>query len=158
VRDGYVSAEAGRDLYGVVLTSDGELDAAATEAQRAAIRERRIGHAPERTVRPNAPLFAPLGIVDGRWRCALCEQDLGDEHDNWRAQPSPRDEISERYSSCTRRSAPRCRPSRSSSARTSARAARARWRRRDARGPRSRPGEPAGRQRPVRHGYVIAVS
>jgi N-methylhydantoinase B len=38
-----------------------------------------------------------LGIVDGRWRCALCEQDLGDEHDNWRAQPSPRDEISERY-------------------------------------------------------------
>jgi N-methylhydantoinase B len=98
VRDGYVSAEAGRDLYGVVLTAGGELDAAATAAQRAAIRERRIGRTPERTVRPNAPLFAPLGIVDGRWRCALCEQDLGDEHDNWRAAAiTSEHEISERY-------------------------------------------------------------
>jgi len=98
VRDGYVSAEAGRDLYGVVLTADGELDATATEAQRAAIRESRIGRTPERTVRPSAPLFAPLGIVNGRWHCALCEQDLGDEHDNWRASAvTSENEISERY-------------------------------------------------------------
>ena len=61
-------------------------------------RASRIGRTPELTVRPNAPLFAPLGIVDGRWRCALCEQDLGDEHDNWRAAAiTSEHEISERY-------------------------------------------------------------
>ena len=36
--------------------------------------------------------------TDGRWRCALCEQDLGDEHDNWRASAvTSENEISERY-------------------------------------------------------------
>ncbi|MGH2968011.1 MAG: hydantoinase B/oxoprolinase family protein [Solirubrobacteraceae bacterium] len=96
--DGYVSAEAGRDIYGVVLTSDGAVDAEATSAQRAAIRERRIGHAPERDVRPDRSPFAPLGVADGRWRCNLCEHDLGDASENWReAAAVTESEISGRF-------------------------------------------------------------
>lgn len=98
VRDGYVSAAAGQDLYGVELTDGGEVDTAGTEARRAAIREARIGRVPARPVRPGAPVFAPLAIANGRWHCALCEEDLGDEHENWRsAAVCVENEISERY-------------------------------------------------------------
>ena len=99
VADGYVSDRAGREMYGVVLDGDGAVDTAATEAQRAAIREARIGHAPERSVRSDATPFAPLRVTEGRWTCGLCGEDLGDAKENWRATAVTQEhEISERFS------------------------------------------------------------
>lgn len=98
VADGYVSAGAGKSLYGVVLDGDGNVDDDATQARREAIREARIGRAPERTITPEASPFAPLRIADGHWRCELCGQDLGDGEGNWRASAVTVEcEISERF-------------------------------------------------------------
>lgn len=98
VSDGYVSAEAARDIYGVVIGDDGAVDDAATEQQRASIREWRIGGTPERAIKPDAPLFAPLAIADGRWRCAMCDQELGSAEENWRAAAvTKEEEISKRF-------------------------------------------------------------
>ena len=41
VIEGYVSADAARERYGVVLTPDLSVDAAATQARRAALRQGR---------------------------------------------------------------------------------------------------------------------
>lgn len=97
--DGYVSAEAGRAIYGVVLAGDGAVDSAATQEQRAAIREARIGHAPERELKPDASPFAPLQVSDGGdWCCGLCGQDLGSSDENWRESAVVSEhEISERF-------------------------------------------------------------
>lgn len=98
VVDGYVSADAARELYGVVVGTDGEVDAGATKTQREAIRGDRIGGAPERDVKPDAPLFAPLRVADGRWQCGMCDQDLGGQDENWReAAVTREEEISKRY-------------------------------------------------------------
>lgn len=98
VADGYVSSQAGRDLYGVVLGDDGTVDAEGTQAQRRAIREARIGGAPRRELRPDASPFAPLRVVDARWACGLCGEDLGDASGNWReAAITQEREISERF-------------------------------------------------------------
>ncbi|MBI5104870.1 MAG: hydantoinase B/oxoprolinase family protein [Solirubrobacterales bacterium] len=106
--DGYVSEAVARELYGVVLDGEGRVDRAATEQQRAAIRAARLGHAPEYEVRADAPLFAPLKVADGRWRCTQCDHDLGDEHGNWRAAAVVREnEISKRYAELNLRVRPR---------------------------------------------------
>jgi N-methylhydantoinase B len=49
VEHGYVSAEQARDLYGVVVGSDGMVDEEATAARRRAIRAERIGGGSPRT-------------------------------------------------------------------------------------------------------------
>lgn len=98
VIDGYVSAEAARDLYGIVLDAEGNLDAGATQEQRAAIRRARIGRGPARDVRADATPFAPLRIMNKRWTCGLCGEDLGDSDENWRtAAVVSEHEISERF-------------------------------------------------------------
>lgn len=83
VADGYVSAEAAHDVYGVVV--DGAAaDEDATRTRRTALRRERIGHEPERAAAEGSA-FAPLRVVDGRWSCAGCSQDLGLDTGNWRA-------------------------------------------------------------------------
>ena len=128
LRDGYVSAEAGRDLYGVVLTGEGELDAAAT--RRSARPSARAGSGTRPSARSaQRPAVRALGIVNGRWRCALCEQTSATSTTTGARRPSrSRARSPSATSSCTPRSVRACRPSRSSCARTSARAVPARWR------------------------------
>jgi N-methylhydantoinase B len=98
VVDGYVSAQAARDIYGVVLDAEGNVDSDATHEQRAAIRRARIGRAPEQSVNADASPFAPVRIAGGRWTCGQCGQDLGDAAQNWRsAAVVSEHEISERF-------------------------------------------------------------
>jgi N-methylhydantoinase B len=98
VIDGYVSVEAARDVYGVVLDAEGSVDEDATQALRGAIREARIGREPRREVRADASPFAPLQIVDGHWQCGLCGEDLGDSMRNWRSAAVVAErEISQRF-------------------------------------------------------------
>lgn len=85
VRDGYVSAEVGRDLYGVVLDEANQVDLAGTMARRAELRKRRLGAAPERQPDAAGAVFAPLRIRAGRWACGLCGTDLGEARANWRS-------------------------------------------------------------------------
>jgi N-methylhydantoinase B len=98
VVDGYISARAAREIYGVELDGDGNVDAGASRERRSSIRERRIGHAPERDITSDASPFVPLRIVERRWRCGLCAVDLGDAEDNWRMSAVVCErEISERF-------------------------------------------------------------
>lgn len=85
VRDGYVTAEAARELYGVVV--DGEqVDAAATAAARTRIRTARIGGAPTRALHDADRLETGIAVAvaGDRWCCARCDQDLGDVDGNYR--------------------------------------------------------------------------
>lgn len=84
VADGYVSPEAARDVYGVVVADGGGADEEATRARRAELRRERIGREPERAAAAGAE-FAPLRVADGRWTCRACSQDLGEVTGNWRA-------------------------------------------------------------------------
>jgi N-methylhydantoinase B len=94
----YVSVEAGRELYGVVLDADGNVDTESTKRERAAIRERRIGSTPARNVKAEASPFAPLRTADGQWQCGLCAHGLGDAERNWREEAiTTETEISERF-------------------------------------------------------------
>ena len=98
INDGYITSDVAHDIYGVALDGAGDVDAAATERQRAAIREARIGHAPEKAVAQDAPLFAPLRVEGGHWHCTQCGQDLGDQQHNWRDEAVVREtEISKRF-------------------------------------------------------------
>jgi N-methylhydantoinase B len=98
VGDGYVSFEAARDVYGVLLAGDGSADLEATAAARAKIREGRIGGPPEREIGDPIGGLAPLKVVAGHWTCHLCGTDLGAETGNWRDVAITReDEISARY-------------------------------------------------------------
>lgn len=85
VADGYVTKEYGEKIYGVVLTDALEVDEAGTDARRAAIRETRIGSKPAKIVREGAPVFSPLGTMDGHWICRMCGEDLGSSTANWRS-------------------------------------------------------------------------
>jgi len=97
VVDGYVSEPAAREIYGVVVTEAGAADLGATEAQRAAIRQARIGGTPERAA-DKPEIIVALQVVDGRWHCAVCDHDLGSESGNWReAAVTSEHEVSERY-------------------------------------------------------------
>lgn len=98
VTDGYISSKAAHDIYGVVLDRDGGVDGEATGQLRASLREKRIGHAPERAVDLGASPFTPLRITNGHWTCGLCGQDLGSSDTNWREQASVSEhEISDRF-------------------------------------------------------------
>jgi N-methylhydantoinase B len=97
IEAGAVSAEAARDIYGVVVV-DGLVDRPATEQRRHRARVTLLGREPARTVRDGATPFAPLATVAGRWQCTACGQDLGDVADNWRRAAVTREaEISERF-------------------------------------------------------------
>lgn len=92
-----VSVEAARDIYGVILKNNA-VDVDATENRRRVLRAELLGREPERPVSQDAPPFAPLATVDGRWKCTACEQDLGSCNENWRGSAVTREaEISERF-------------------------------------------------------------
>lgn len=83
VRDGYVSEQVARDLYGVIVDDDGVPDHEATEGRRQEIRSERIGGTPAR-VAVSANVFAPLAARNDCWCCAMCNQVLGSRTENWR--------------------------------------------------------------------------
>ena len=91
VRDGKVGAPSAERHYGVVLGADGTVDAAATDARRAAIRDERLDGAAAfeegrlGTVAPDAVLLrGAAGGVDVAehdgvrvWACSACGEHLG---------------------------------------------------------------------------------
>ncbi|MEF2976218.1 hydantoinase B/oxoprolinase family protein [Subtercola sp. YIM 133946] len=86
VANGRVSASAGTDVYGVVLSRSGEVDALGTENTRSDLRAQRIGGTPrgigdrrpgegERAIDENLVLVA--GDSSPVVRCQHCGQDIG---------------------------------------------------------------------------------
>lgn len=85
VADGYLSASMASEVYGVALV-DGEVDSAATERQRAALRTERLdGHPPTLSVSQDATpeASAPRRAEDG-WYCPASGARLS-TRDDWRA-------------------------------------------------------------------------
>lgn len=85
VSDGYTAETVAREIYGVVV--DGErVDEAATERQRATIREQRLGHPAQRQVRSHGELEVgvSISVAGGHWNCAYCGDDLGPVEANYR--------------------------------------------------------------------------
>ncbi len=80
----YSTLEHVREIYGVVLTGDGELDAEATAARREEIRRQRIGGEPQKELRPRPSIAVSIELKDGSWTCASCDENLGDAASNWR--------------------------------------------------------------------------
>jgi hypothetical protein len=89
VREGLVSGEMARSVYGVALAGS-DLDVGGTERARQAIRAERLARArPGATVDGGAVLHPVLDTleaveVDGarRLRCTVCHRDLGDYGDD----------------------------------------------------------------------------
>jgi N-methylhydantoinase B len=94
VDDGYVGAELAKAVYGVVLDGDGAADSDATVTERSAVRERRLGHAPVRELRPDDQLEVGIAIQlrNDRWSCAYCGGDLGPADADFRAACTSRTE------------------------------------------------------------------
>jgi N-methylhydantoinase B len=108
IRAGYVSSDLAREIYGVVLTAEGELDEAATREQRAKVRAERIGSAPTREPAAGVSPFVPLRAEQGRWACGQCAEDLGPQEENWRAAAVSREqEVSKRFEQLRLRVRPR---------------------------------------------------
>ena len=98
LRDGAVSRAVAREIYGVVVAADGELDRGATEAAREDIRANRRRRMTAPAGRPAGE--APASLPEGRWgeslllradggavtaHCAHCEADLGTPGHDWHA-------------------------------------------------------------------------
>lgn len=82
VEAGAVSPACAGDIYGVVLTSGGGLDEAATRARREALRRARLGGADPRAMNFHPPAGArrigeALWLAEGRTRCGRCGEPLG---------------------------------------------------------------------------------
>jgi N-methylhydantoinase B len=84
VKDGYVTRQAARTAYGVVLTEGSDLDRDGTETLRAAMREQRLGGSPSRQPADRAEVRA-LRAHDSTWSCAHCGEELGGTGGNWRS-------------------------------------------------------------------------
>lgn len=83
LRAGLVTAEAARQHYGVVLL-DGQVDQAATDAERKALRNARHGKTPAHSPPPAHSPDAPAIIArDGHLACQ-CGHDLGSMHEDWK--------------------------------------------------------------------------
>ena len=74
LREGYVTPERARDVYGVLLRPDGQLDAAATAARREALRTARLWL---RAVPAADPLYRPGSTFGRRRICPLHPADAG---------------------------------------------------------------------------------
>ncbi|WP_374788892.1 hydantoinase B/oxoprolinase family protein [Brucella oryzae] len=80
VLNGHVSVEAARAQYGVIIVDD-RVAAAETEAERHAIRTRRLGgNAPQRVARAGE-----MQVANGRFRCG-CGCDLGPTDEDWKVR------------------------------------------------------------------------
>jgi len=85
LRDGYVSAAAAHDVYGVVLDAAGAPDTAATEARRGEIRSRRGAGARERRAVSGRRLDEHMVVdADGAVRCAACGYRLGGQGEGYK--------------------------------------------------------------------------
>ena len=87
VADGYVDARAARVLFGVRLRETGDVDEAATTAERAHIRELRLGHAAAAATRPTNEIEIGIGVradAEG-WVCGYCDARLGRLAENYRS-------------------------------------------------------------------------
>jgi len=86
VKDGFVTADWARELYGVVLR-DGAVDGEATRARRLEIRTERLdGQLPKVEPQESTGIAAVCpGIDKGRFRC-MCGNDLGPAHEDWKAR------------------------------------------------------------------------
>ena len=94
---GWVTREAAREFYGVVLDEEShEVDVAATEAERDSIRKKRLKARPSNfqfhpaaaDARPVFPLGYVLDLIEqeGRTfvRCGRCDHVLGPASENWK--------------------------------------------------------------------------
>ncbi|MBF0277041.1 MAG: hydantoinase B/oxoprolinase family protein [SAR324 cluster bacterium] len=85
-----ISPNAANELYGVVLTADGEVDTALTEAKRSEVRRNRVnggqpGHRSGKIILEAAEYLNVKQDENGSfWTCAKCDADLGDLKDNFK--------------------------------------------------------------------------
>jgi N-methylhydantoinase B len=84
LRGGYITADAARDIYGVVQGDNGDVDVAATEASRRAMRTARIGKAPAREAVADAAGGIGVRRSGEQWECGYCEAKLGPISGNYR--------------------------------------------------------------------------
>lgn len=85
VRGSYITADAAREIYGVVLSEDGAVDETSTHAIRRATRTDRIGHEPARDAQARS-LNGGIGVgrAGEHWVCNYCETTLGPIDRNYR--------------------------------------------------------------------------
>jgi N-methylhydantoinase B len=92
VVSGLVSAEAGTDIYGVVVDREGAFDRSATENQRERMRRERLKDAlPGREVKGNETSYFPRALVEVASlggvvvvRCGRCHGELGYKGVDWK--------------------------------------------------------------------------
>ncbi|CAN5188626.1 hydantoinase B/oxoprolinase family protein [soil metagenome] len=86
VRLGYVSRDAASALYGVVLSHEGDMDIAGTEARRDAIRCERLGHTPKvpAPASEQEALLPDFHISGDRHFHCCCGADFGPATENWK--------------------------------------------------------------------------
>ncbi len=77
VRNGSVSRDAAYFAYGVVLTTDGQVDGPATAQRRWAIRAERLGYQPKAEPKELERPRQALNIVNGKVSCDYCGYELG---------------------------------------------------------------------------------
>jgi N-methylhydantoinase B len=87
VEEGFVTASAAAEYYGVALSAQGgSVDAKATaEKRHAALRARLDGQEPVAQAKPAASCRANLTADNGRFRCC-CGADLGPANENWKTR------------------------------------------------------------------------
>jgi N-methylhydantoinase B len=86
VAAGLIDTDAALRVYGVVVSTDGALDAKATAAARQEVRRQRLGHEPAEPLEPPAGATRAgelLHVVEGRWWCNGA--DLGPVDASWKA-------------------------------------------------------------------------
>ncbi|MCW2983205.1 MAG: hydantoinase B/oxoprolinase family protein [Conexibacter sp.] len=81
---GYLTAAHAREIYGVIVTPEGEHDVAASDARQAEIRRGRIGGEPTAELRAPASIGVSVVLEDDQWRCGSCSEVLSGADDNWR--------------------------------------------------------------------------
>jgi N-methylhydantoinase B len=81
---GYVTPVHAREIYGVILDGDAEVDATAPEARRAEIRRERIGVDPPKEAMAPPSVGISLARDDDAWSCVSCDERLADAGGNWR--------------------------------------------------------------------------
>jgi N-methylhydantoinase B len=87
VRDlaaGYVTPDHAREIYGVIVGADGELDEAATNERREQIRRDRIGRAPSAELAQPESIGVSVVLENDHWACGSCGLTLARAGENWR--------------------------------------------------------------------------
>jgi N-methylhydantoinase B len=80
----YTTPDHAADVYGVIVTDDHQVDAAATSAKREEIRAARLGGAPSADLQAPASIGVALTLEGGKWACGSCATELAEAGGNWR--------------------------------------------------------------------------